>query len=345
MRGTLRRDFARTHTATSLTHFVPNNISLSASAFAQRVMEEVRGKGGRWGRAVVGGRCLVCGLSRSLGRTAQVRGRLFEGFSIGHNLHGRSNAKILIKLAGVNGIINCRHVPNKKLGPVPNGLFCHNCSISSLTRTVVGRGHFNFRRVTCLLLSNHLPSGRRLSSFHRLVGSGVPLRRGAGVGVVRLRKGGVVGVLTHDILRVCHFSPSTSSASHSGLVQRDVRLVSGFPAVVTCTCGVLHRTARNHSLRVHRPRRGLSVTRGFLCVLGGSCARLSTHALSLLLILRTRRNNNGGSAFAMHIASSAKASACSSVTTNVNSLGKPLRKNTGVRITSVFRRLRRGVRS
>lgn len=252
---------------------------------------------------------------------------------------------MLIKLAGVNGIMKCRQVPKNNLGPVPKGLFCHKCSLRSLTRTVLGRGHFKFRRITCLLLSNDLPSGRRLTSFHRLVGSGVPLRRGAGVGVVRLRKGGVVGVLTHDMLRVCHFSPGPSSASHSGLVHRDVSLVSGFPAVVTCTFGVLHRTAFKHSLRVHRPRRGLSVTRGFLCVLGHSCARLSTHALSLLLILRTRRKKNGGSAFAIQMASSANASACSTVTTNVKSLGNPLRKKTGVRMTSVFRRLRRGVRS
>lgn len=341
MIGTLRSDFNRKHTARSLTHFVPKNISLNASTFAGRVVREV----GSWGLASVGGRCVVCGLSRRVGGTAQVRGRLFGGFSMGHKLHGRSNANILMKLAGVNGMMKCRHVPNEKLGPVPNGLFCHKCSLRSLTRDVVGRGHFNFRRITCLLLSNRLPSGRRLTSFYRLVGSGAPLRRGAGVGVVRLRKGGVVGVLTHDILRVCHFSPRTSSASHSGLVHRDVSLVSGFPAVVTCTCGVLHRTACNHSLRVHRPHRGLSVTRGFLCVLGGSCARLSTHALSLLLMLRTRRKNNGGSAFAIHMISSDHASACSTVTTNVNSLGNPLRKKTGVRITSVFRRLRRGVGS
>lgn len=297
------------------------------------------------GFAIVGGRCVVCGLSSTSGRTYGVSGRLFPVCGIGHKLHGRSNAKILIKLAGINGIINCRHLPRNKLGTVPKGLFCHKCSIRSVTRKLVGRGHFNFRRITCLLLSNGLPSVRRLTNFGRLVYSGVPLRRGAGVGVLSLRKRGVVGVLTHDILRVCAFSPGPSSASHSGLVHRSVRLVSHFPAVVTCTCGVCQRDRRNHSLRVHRPRRGLSVTRGFLRVLGGSFASLRTHALSLLLILRTRRKKNGGSAFAIHIADSANASACSSVTTNVNSLGNPLRKKTGVRIISVFRRLGRGVTS
>lgn len=287
---------------------------------------------------------MICGLSRYTGRTYHVSGRLFAGCGMGQKLHGRSNANILIKLAGVNGIINCRHA-SRKLGTVPNGLFCHKCSLSSVTRTLLHRGHFNFRRITCLLLSNRLPSDRRLTSFGRLVGSGVPLSGGAAVGVVSLRKRGVVGVLTHDILRVCAFSPGPSSVSHSGLVHRSVRLVSGFPAVVTCTCDVCHRDVRKHSLRVHRPRRGLSLTRGFLCVVGGRCAPLRTHVLSLLLILRTRRKNNGGSAFAMHIADSAHASACSDVTTKVNSLGNPLRKNTGVRIIGVFRRLGRIVSS
>lgn len=57
--------------------------------------------------------------------------------------------------------------------------------------------------------------------------------------------------------------------------------------------------------------------------------------LSLYVVVRTSRNNKGGSAFAAHYVASAKASACSTVTTNVNSLGKPGRNNTGVRIRGV----------
>lgn len=288
----------------------------------------------------------MCGLDSRMGGSYGVSGSTFAGFGMGHKLHGRSNSNILMKLAGVNGIINCRHSRGNGLGPARNGLCCHNCRLSSLIAPLLGRGQFKFRRITFLLLSNRLPSGRRLRTFGRLLGSGVPLSRHAVARVVRLRNSGVVGVLTHYILRVCAFSPGPSSVDHSGLVHRDIRLVTGFPAVVTCTCGVCHRSIRNEDLRVHRPHRGLSVTRGFLCVVGRrGCSRLSTHVLSLLLVVRTRRNNNGGSAFAIHIASSAHASACDSVTTNVNDLGNPLRNNTGVGIVGVFRRLGRTVGS
>lgn len=267
-----------------------------------------------------------------------VSGRLCAGCRMGEKLQSLGNGNMLTKLAGVSSIYTAGVMSNMSM-PYTNGLCCENCGVGSLMDNFLRTGRFKFRRVTCLLLFKRLPGRGRLRGFGSVVTSHQVLPPGFMHSiVVGTPDHSVVGDVAEDVLRLCSCSSGTSSADVPGMLHRDLGLVDRFPVLVICdclTCGC----EVNRSLCVCTPGGRLSVTRGVLVVLERShrCARLRTGVLSVTLILRVSRNNNGGSAFAARIIASSKASACSAVTTTVTSLGKPGRNNTGMGMARVFR--------
>ncbi len=266
---------------------------------------------------------------------------------MGENLQGTSKAKILTKLATINRIRNCI-VSRNGGAPVRNSLHCHKVHVASVISTYLGRSHFNFRRITFLLAFNFLPSGGGLSAFGEILTSREGLPPGFARSVVLgTPDGGVVGGLREDILTLCSCSRGPSSVSVPGLLHRDLRVVTHFPAVITCTCTAGLRCFGKADLILRGAGPRVSATRGFLCVAhtGRGFASVRTGVLSLYVVLRTRRNNNGGSTFTVHILSSSGASACSTVTTNINSLGNPGRNNTGTGVVSRVGRVRTGMGS
>lgn len=159
--------------------------------------------------------------------------------------------------------------------------------------------------------------------------------------------GSVVGGVTHDVLKLCSCSRGPSSVSIRGILHRDLRLITRFPAVVAATCRIGEETFCKGSVCLRPVGEKLSATR---CVLeraedSGLCSSSRTGLLSVVLVLRTSRNNNGGSAFTAEILASDNASACSTVTTNINSLGNPHRNNTGLGASTVVGRVVTGITS
>lgn len=297
--------------------------------------------------AVGSGSVLVTGASSLHDRVSCLRGALLgkrhvspglcRRCSMGHKLHSSAKQKILAKLARMSSIYNFSIV-GKHGVPTRNKLCCRKVGMGSLMGNL-RNGQFKFRRAAFLLLFKHLPGRSRLRRF---LGILFRLRSLAKHFIHSIIVGtsdpGVVGSLRHYILALCACSRGPRSVSMRGTLHRSLRLVTGLPLVTMCSCRTCERFHGSRALLVHGPRGNHSLTRGVLCVLHPSkrCARLRTGMLSITLVLRTRRNNNGGSAFAARIIASSKASACSTVTTSVNSLGKPHRNNTGLGTRKVF---------
>lgn len=301
-----------------------------------------------WGKIffVAGDRCSsiaprVRTLTRGVARGSIVSASLCDGCGMGENLHSLSNGNILANLASVSAVARGGLI-SKGLIPYRNRLHCENCGMGSVISNVLRSSHFNFRRIACLLLFNSVPGRRRLGSFGGLLIRCEALpRRFIHSIVLGTADGSVVGSVTEDILALFYCSGGTGSASVSGILERYVRLVSMFPLLSICNCRTCGRCRHSGDLCVRHTRPAVSATRIVLSLLHPSerCAPLRTGILSVTLVLRVRRNNNGGSAFAARIMASSNASACSTMTTTLTSLGNPGRNNTGIGICCVFRSL------
>ncbi len=295
------------------------------------------------------------GVSRSMGGTlyrgfitgGAVSPSCCGGFSIGQNLHGTSNANILTNVAGVYGMRNCIVGRNRGRG-VRNGLCFHNCGITSLIGDIGSRSHFNCRRIICLLLVNGLPGVRRLGRFGGALtfGHRLPTNFFRSV-VLGTPSGGVVGGVRHSVLTLCSCRSSPRSGTPSRRLTMTVSMVTGVPLVVASTCRIGEHTFCSRDVCLRRPHPRRAATRAVLSLLHCSerCSSRRTGLLSLVLVLRTRRNNNGGSAFTYEILASSNASPCSTCTTTMNTLGNRERNNTGVGIIRRLSCLGTGVHS
>ena len=252
--------------------------------------------------------------------------RLYEGDAVKRGLRNADGTGVMAGVTRI-GSVQGYYLRDYEKVPIPGELYYRGINIDQIVAHHAETGTFGYEEVAYLLLFGALPTAEQLSRFNTVLTDARRLPDGFFEDMIlKAPSMNVMNKLERSVLALYSYDERPDDTALENIMRQSIELIGCFPSIIADAYAVKRHVFGGHSLYIHNPKDGLSVSENFLRMVrrDKSYTREEALLLDLMLILHAEHGGGNNSTFACRTLTSSGTDTYSAIAAAVGALKGPL---------------------
>ena len=275
---------------------------------------------------------------------AEVRGaytinpRYYVGDAVKRGLRNGDGTGVMAGVTRI-GSVQGYYLRDFEKVPIPGELYYRGIDVTEIVKHHHAAGTFGYEEVAYLLLFGALPTRTQLEQFNAILMAARRLPDGFFEDMIlKAPSKNVMNKLERSVLVLYSYDNRPDDTSIENVMRQSIQLIGCFPTIVADAYAVKRHVFGGHSLYIHNPKEGLSLSENFLRMIrkDKSYSEEEAHLLDLMLILHAEHGGGNNSTFACRTLSSSGTDTYSAIAAAVGALKGPLHGGANAKVMEML---------
>ncbi len=267
-----------------------------------------------------------------------IENELFYKYDVKRGLRDLNGKGVLTGLTRISEIVAKKVVDGKEI-PADGEIYFRGYDVKELVRAAVDDNRYAFEECAYLLLFDHLPSGKELFEFEKLLGfyKTLPTSFVRDV-IMKAPSRDMMNTLARSVLTLYSYDDRADDVSLPNVLRQSLQLISMFPLLAIYGYQAYNHYHEGNSLYIHPPREELSTAETILYLLrpDRKYSQLEAKLLDICLVLHMEHGGGNNSSFTTHVVSSSMTDTYSVIAAAIGSLKGPRHGGANIKVVHMF---------
>lgn len=272
---------------------------------------------------------------------------LFKNYRVKRGLRNDDGTGVMAGLTSVGAVMGY-YIDDGEKVPMEGHLRYRGYDITDIVRNCESENRFGFEEVAFLLLFGHLPDGKALVDFSRLIGNLRSLPDGfAEDMILKAPSTNIMNKMARSVLAAYSYDSNPDEISVGNIIRQSIELIARLPVMAAYGYQAKSHYHDGNSLYLHTPQTKLSTAENLLYMLrpDNKYTREEAEMLDVMLMIHAEHGGGNNSAFATRVVSSSDTDTYSAIAAAIGSLKGPKHGGANAKVMSMMEEIKENVKN